>query len=429
MVTKEQEVGLAVRLESIHITGYRSCRNTSFSPNAELSALIGINGAGKTNILQAIRLLDASRAARRSARINEPQIAAGTTQVTAWFRVGDQRIGLKLILSPVESGRRTSGEMIAIDESWNLAPFTKSKAWRNVPPLMYLQEVYGGVSDKDVFLYSESEFMLTKRRHGRIDFSILENPAAVQAIVAVTEFRAGISYYSASQFTDPSRCPSSFEVDEEGRLAEGFGPGTGMAHLKFLHNLYSLRQENPQLYEEYCRFVSRQQLGLVSRITWKEIELSSSTAEVRSSGNVRKIKKRKTLVIPKVQIGTSHITFNQLSEGTFKTLALAFYIITDASQFLMVEEPEVCVHHGLLRKVISTIKTHSHRKQTIISTHSDLLVDELDPSNLFVVEMSSTGTQVNPLEGWLGVEGREALHTYLAESGPLGEYWRSGGLT
>ncbi|WP_374991952.1 AAA family ATPase [Burkholderia multivorans] len=123
------------------------------------------------------------------------------------------------------------------------------------------------------------------------------------------------------------------------------------------------------------------------------------------------------------------MTFNQLSEGTFKTLALAFYIITDSSRLLMVEEPEVCVHHGLLTRVVDTLKSYSKIKQTFISTHSDLLVDDLEPENIFVVDMIRNGTRVKQLEDWLPKNAKIALHTYLAESGSLGEYWRSGGLS
>lgn len=430
MAIKDKAVDAVVRLESISIEGYRSCRGTSFSPNVDLSALIGINGAGKTNVLQGIRLLDPRRG-RGARRATEELSRGGTAEVTAWLRVNEAKIGLRVTLSSLDGGRR-SDELVSVEELWNLAPLTGSKAWKPMPPASFLREGSRGaeVGGQLILFNSEAEMLHYRgRNYGKFDPSILENRAAVEALIAIAEFRAGISYYSASQFTDPARCPSSFEVDEEGRLQETYLPNSGSVHLRFLHDLYTLRRENLVLYEEYCKFVARQQLGLISRLTWKEIELSSSTAEVRSSGNVRKIKKKKKLVIPKVQVGTSHITFNQLSEGTFKTLALAFYIITDSSKFLMIEEPEVCVHHGLLRKIIETIKSYAHRKQTIISTHSDLLVDELEPRHMFVVEMTPGGTSVKSLENWLDRREREALHTYLAESGPLGEYWRSGGLT
>jgi predicted ATPase len=95
----------------------------------------------------------------------------------------------------------------------------------------------------------------------------------------------------------------------------------------------------------------------------------------------------------------------------------------------MVEEPEVCVHHGLLTRVVSTLKSHAAFKQTIISTHSDLLLDDMDPSQVFVVELTKTGTQVENLNVWLKGSAKKALHDYLSESGTLGEYWRSGGLS
>ena len=193
--------------------------------------------------------------------------------------------------------------------------------------------------------------------------------------------------------------------------------------------MYNLKKTNPDRYAVYQQFVSKQELGLISRLTWKEVELSSSTVSINSGGKVNKVKNYKTLVIPKIQIGQSHITFSQLSEGTFKTLALIFYIMTDSSSCLLIEEPEVCVHHGLLTRIISTIKAYSSEKQVILSTHSDLVLDLLEPKNVFVVAMTSTGTTTTGLESWIDKNGRTALKTYLAESGTLGEYWRSGGLS
>lgn len=428
MATKGSVVETTVRLESITIDGYRSCRGTTFTPNKDLSALIGINGAGKTNILQGIRLLDNSRG-RSFRKTSEVDVQAGTANLTAWFTVNEAKIGLRVLLSPIDTGRRGE-ELMPIKELWNLHSLTGSKAWRQMPSSSFLRDIlYGHLEQASLFDLDVELMNLKSSRYEKLDFDLLQNMAVLESIIAIDEFRKGISYYSASQFTDPSRCPSSFEVDEGGGLNEPYFGGHGSVHLKFLHDLYALRRDNPTVYQEYCSFVSKQQLGLVSRFTWKEIELSTSSAEVKSTGSVKKIKKRKKLVIPRVQIGTTHITFNQLSEGTFKTLALAFYVITDSSKLLMIEEPEVCVHHGLLRKIVETIKTYAKRKQTIVSTHSDQLLDELEPKHLFVVEMTSGGTSVAGLEGWLDRRQRDALHEYLMESGPLGEYWRSGGFS
>ena len=433
MATKEKPAGLAdgVRLETIQVTGYRSCRGTTFSPNDGLSALIGINGAGKTNVLQGIRLL--AKRGRPAGRGADDELGA-MAELVASFRVHGELIGLKVALGLQEGARAGGGaDFVPMTEAWNLGSLVGgSKRWVQLPPIRLLR---GGSAkfvdlggDRRVY-YDTSAALSYTTKNAQLDLSILQNKAVLAALVAIDDFRSAISYYSASQFTDPSRCPSGFEVDEQGRLVDTYNPYQNTPHLRFLHDLYSLRKTDAPAYEAYQRFVSRAELGLISRFTWKAVELSTSTAVVSGSGKeVKKVKKKKSLIVPKVQIGTSHLTFNQLSEGTFKTLALAFYITTNASKFLMVEEPEVCVHHGLLTRIVSTIKAHARRKQIVISTHSDLLVDELDPGQLFVVEMRSTGTVVSKLDSWLNKRDLSALHAYLAESGTLGEYWRSGGL-
>lgn len=417
-------------MDQIEIEGFRSCHATTFKLHPELSALIGINGAGKTNILHAIRLLQVRRSRQR--RTSADDLSTGSeARVTAWFHIDGKRVGLRTIFGIVDSARR-GDELAAVSETWNLQSIAGTRGWKPFVPIEFLDDNGSRLSHHAAYLAFSKSMATAVSRHSldvlRYDPELLSNEAVRNAVRAITNFRKGITYYSASQFTDPTRCPSSFEVDEDGRLIDTYVSERSV-HLKFLHDLYTLRKANSNSYDEYCRFVSRQQLGLISRLTWKEIELSSNTAEVKRGGAIQKIRKTKTLVIPKVQIGSSYITFNQLSEGTFKTLALAFYIITDASSFLMVEEPEVCIHHGLLSRIVGTLKAYSKNKQTIISTHSDLLVDELEPANVFVVEMAGNGTRVKGLEDWLGKRGEQALHAYLNESGTLGEYWKTGGLS
>lgn len=417
-------------LTEFEVKNYRSARDTGFNPHPRLSALIGINGAGKTTILGAIRLLSAGLP-RLGARRASEEAGARVTQVTAWFDVAGERVGLRLLVTLGVSARGND-DVLSVQEQWNFSSLNH-RGWKALPDFVFV-----GPSGRAI-QYSEIALRWNRREHHLLadrdvlryaekmpGGELLRDDKVMRAVAVVRRFRSNITYYSASGFTDPSRCPSNFEIDEEERLTEP--PSTARAHVKFLYDLYRLRTLNPELYDTYTKFVSRQELGLVSRLTWKEIELSSTTGEV-TSGKVKKTRKRKTLVIPKVQIGSSYMTFNQLSEGTFKTLALVFYIMTDNSSCLLIEEPEVCVHYGLLAKTIETLKAYSSTKQVVFSTHSDLVLDQLEPENVFVVEMRASGSSVKALENWVGKRGRRALHEYLSETGSLGEYWRAGGLS
>lgn len=407
-------------LEEISISGYRSCESTVFRPNLHLSALIGINGAGKTNILNAIHLLSIQSSRRFYGRQIPEEQYGGLTTIVAWFVVDGARIGLRLTLV-LSSSSRNNNDILDQKEEWNFASITKSTKWIEIPEYMI-------VDNKNVthFQYHFSTRTLNRAPLGNLKL-VTNNPRIENAITKVFQFRIGIKYYSASQFTDPTRCPSNFEIDGDRRLDTNIRSSPG--HLQFLYDLYSLKIDNKELYDQFVDFISKEKLGLVSRLTWSEIKLSSHTADVKSHGEVKKVKRHKTLVIPKIQIGRTYITFNQLSEGTFKTLAMIFYIMTDASSCLLLEEPEVCVHHGLLRRIIDTITAHSDSKQVIFSTHSDLVLENIAQDQVFVVYMKRAVTHVSSLAAWVGKQGMKALNSYLEETGTLGEYWRTGGLS
>lgn len=416
-----------VILEEVSVHGYRSCENTVFRPHTRLSALIGINGAGKTNILNAIRLLDPDCLPRY--RNSKNDSSPTDTSIYAVFRVGTRKVNLRLLLA-LSSGR-AGDEIVDYTEEWDFSSGNKKKSWVEIPSFLFVGSEQVRAIDLKVFFFDRSRGKNARRTQmdgAEKALAILENEEILELVRAVVKFRSSIKYYGASQFTDPSKCPSSFEIDGDGKIETPYSRPPS-SHLRFLFDLYSLKKNNLSLYNEYENFVSTKQLGLISRLSWKAVRLSSYTAEVKTGGEVNKVRQYKTLIIPKVQIGSSHITFNQLSEGTFKTLALIFYVMTERSSCLLVEEPEVCVHYGLLRRIISTIKSHSRYKQVAFSTHSDLVLDSLETENIFVVEMKRSQTRVSNLEAWAGPKGMAAINAYLEETGTLGEYWRSGGLS
>ncbi len=419
----------SVYIEEISIENYRSCTGTVFRPNSSLSGLIGINGSGKTNILNALRLLN-PELYERSNRSAKEDSSLPKSIFMATFRINSKRVLFKLTLTIASSSG--SEEVISSLEQWNFVDFTKDDYWIDIPSYLAndtyrnkyaINTIYNSNRRKGTQGNNESDI------HAQAMAAIFSNNEFLTVFKSIVAYRTQIRYYSASIFTDPSRCPSSFEIDATGDLDRPYYGRPPPAHLQFLYDLYSLKKINPTLYQEYEYFVSTKTLGLVSRISWKPVKLSSQVVELRSGGSINKVRQYKTLVVPKVQVGSSHITFNQLSEGTFKTLALIFYIMTDKSSCLLIEEPEVCIHHGLLRRIISTIKAYSRDRQIIFTTHSDLAIDLIDPDNIFVVDMKRSSTRVGSLSHWAGENGMLALNAYLEESGTLGEYWRSGGFT
>ena len=193
--------------------------------------------------------------------------------------------------------------------------------------------------------------------------------------------------------------------------------------------MYKSWKAKDKQYKRYLNTVNKEGIGLIDDISFNEVNMPSSSYEVQSGGKIKTIERNRLLIIPSFSVDGSQLSPNQLSEGTFKTLALLFYILTDESKLLLIEEPEVCIHHGLLNSIIALIKSQSKQKQIVISTHSDFVLDQLDPENLVLVKRQpNKGTKATLLSKSMSKNDYKALREYLEESGNLGEYWREGGL-
>jgi len=271
----------------------------------------------------------------------------------------------------------------------------------------------------------------SKRNHGVAEYianyygdeGIAEN--VMVALSDVLKFIKNVTYYSASIFTNPSSCPISFEVESERGARRGISI-TG--HKKFLYDLYSSYKSASEEYEQFLDLVGPEGVNLIDGIAFQEIETSSSSYKVSVGGRITTKEKKNNLIIPNFLISENALSPSQLSEGTFRTLALVFYLITDKGSLMLIEEPEVCVHHGLLSSIIELIKMYSKDKQIIISTHSDQILDSLDLESLFKVSRGVAGTTVQNVRRSLSSDDLKALKDYLRDEGGLGEYWKHGEL-
>ena len=182
-------------------------------------------------------------------------------------------------------------------------------------------------------------------------------------------------------------------------------------------------------YEQFFSVIGPDGIGLIDKIEFKEIPFSVDDITVRSGGKVQERQREKIIVVPQFVVGRNELSPSQLSEGTFKTVTLLFYLMTTQSSALLIEEPEVCVHHGLLSSIVDLIKKYSRRKQIIISTHSDFVLDQVEPRNVYKVSRPlNSGTIAKQIAKVMSSRELTALRNYLDTAGNLGEYWRDGGL-
>jgi ABC-type lipoprotein export system ATPase subunit len=406
-----------MKLKTFEIRSYRSCIKTSFPLHSELTGLIGINSAGKSNILNAILLL---RKICRSRYLptHKKDTSFNKCFISAEIQHEDKTLKMKGEIT-FETDERNYDEIQYTKLKWDLSNFINKAGWQEIPiePFAF----------PDSF-HSYPRLMQKKRWSSKYYFAFRDLLLKSNIILPkVVSFFNGINYYSASQFSDPARCPVSVEIDEQRPLRRSrFGSG----HEQFILDLYKTWKNQDKSYKRYLSTINKEGIGLIDDVEFTEVVMPSNSYEVRSGGKIKKIERDRLLVVPSFSIDGNKLSPNQLSEGTFKTLALLFYVLTDESKVLLIEEPEACVHHGLLNSIISLIKTYSKQKQIIVSTHSDFVLDQLSPDNLVLVKRSeNVGTTAQQLSKSMSKNDYKALRSYLEESGNLGEYWREGGFT
>jgi energy-coupling factor transporter ATP-binding protein EcfA2 len=406
-------------LKRIVIENYRSCLRTSFDCHPNLSVLIGPNSSGKTNILQAILFLN-KLAQEPERRPSYEETITESSRIKALFSFGRKETQLNASIAAY-TDESNNDIILASQQKWLLMRLDGKHVSSEFPLF-----AASHLSERRML----PNFLHFHSRHFPGSFYRMKTELPKWAILRlsnISQFCEGIRYYGASQFTNPGACPVSFEIEEEGERRRLFRP---RGHTKILYQMYSAhKSEDRRRYEQFLNIVGPDGLRLIEQIKFKEVPTSSVEYTVRVGGKVKVHRLHKLLVIPQFRIGKQRLSPNQLSEGTFKTLALLFYVITENSTALLIEEPEVCIHHGLLSSILELIKTYSRHKQMIVSTHSDYVLDHVRPENVFRVTFDKlSGTIVRHIRKTMTAREYTALREYLEKEGNLGEFWREGGL-
>jgi ABC-type Mn2+/Zn2+ transport system ATPase subunit len=416
-----------VALSDFRISGFRSCKRTSLSLEPDVTTLIGPNGAGKTNVLEALRLISHDVGKRFFS--GDSDAFNRRCRIEAKFVVRKRIVGYRTTLL-LAASEKNAERITRQEEEWSLTKGTTAAEWNRIEfmntPSARLRVGHAALRGATKVRFHRGIFAISKTKRG-IELNPL-SPEDRSTIEAIQRYRSNIQYYSASRFTNPAICPTSFDVNEKGELGNTLRLRNS-PHLKFLYDLYISHRDNQEQYEQYMGIVGKGGVALVRKITWKTYNFSTWTSEVKSGGKLERLKEKRKLIIPTVTVRSDELSFNQLSEGTFRALALMFYIIQGGDNTLLLEEPEVCVHHGLLNSLIEVIKEFSRTRQTILSTHSDLVIDAMQPGNVRLVrDQLKRGTTVESISDVLSARNFGALKEFLQTSGSLGDYWKAGGI-
>lgn len=392
-----------MRLRKLEIRNYKSLRNIMIAPTP-LSVFVGPNGAGKTNLADAIDFLGhtyrwdlESAVAQKGGYENICYRDVRRSKDPISFRVISDFNVHQMEVILLSSQIRLHAGLHLLDHFFEF----KAKS-RDI---------------QSPFSIDAEEVVIWDLRTAKAIRPPLrdQNPAALYSSGEVehSEWMLQIPSYLKHEL----RNFGVFQLNP--RSCRGSGVPTPSADLdRFGGNLPAvvafLKKQYP---EEFGRV-----LETVRRIT--------PTIEDIETGFTH----TKTLALFVKEKGISRPwTSEDISDGTIQTIALLTAVFDPRTSLVVIEEPENSVHPWALRNLVEAFRIASEKKQILLTTHSPILIDQLEPEEIWVVQKPGTETKIDPLlsldpslkEAW--GQGKFTLSEYL-DSGAVPEAVPAAGL-
>ncbi len=333
-----------------------------------LNILIGENTAGKSNLIEAISLLQAAPTDLRSAILRGGGVR-NWVSLRAPSPVAEIRCSVRYDLSD----DRTAAYQLEMSES---AGFIVSEAIFNSAGDLALSRVGNAMLDP-------SGSLLAMHKSFNDPTPTTAIGQKFQRIRIYREFQTGPR--SGSRHGTSTSVPGDF-------LAEGADNLALVLHGLDFHNVM----------QRVMTYVNR----FSDRIRGVKVGLDQGVAQTHlsESGLLRNL--------PAVR----------MSDGTLKFLCLMSVLLhPDPPPLICIDEPEQGLHPDAVRIVADALREASERSQIIVTTHSEALVDAFSdaPEAVVVCERDAAGgTQFRRLSA-------EKLELWL-EKYSLGQLWRNG---
>lgn len=230
---------------------------------------------------------------------------------------------------------------------------------------------------------------------GRSVLAALRDPAQYPQLTRVAERLDRLRVYQTTELGPRATLRRPQPADAQNLVLEPDGANLGMVLSRLRKNVHVRRRLGEQLKLAYPEAEDVETLieGGTVQVFLYETGLSSAIPAVR------------------------------LSDGTLRWLWLLCLLLDPAPPPLVcIEEPEIGLHPDLIPALVALLKDASERTQLLVTTHSEQLVSELSdtPESVIVCERHGGATELRRLE-------KEPLERWLSEYS-LGHVWRAGEL-
>ena len=403
-------------LKSVSIKNFKSCDNVELSNLTNITALIGRNSTGKTNILTAVQW------AAKSA------ISADNVDSREFVGIRDQK--MEFVFSIELTGRQYRYTLAAA----SVGRFISSEGLSII-----LDELL------EIIIDSNSEILITRKAGEltvkgwdpvinieqdvpclRAIIKLLPKSPVLNHIAAIIDFLEGINYYPFYDFEGRGNKYGAPAL--EGRLLEHSdyinwlskyrrsSEPSGSIEMRLLHMYLESRED----FDEVISLLGPKALAIISDIIIDKIQGPEKDAveSKDQSGTLYFFEFLPFYSDSGPGVPYRRCGFSDLSFGTRRLIRMVVSLIFDRSTVMLLEQPEDGIHPGLLHKVIPLLRSYSENAQVLLASHSPEVLNRLEPKEIRLVTMKNGFTNVRELNN----NELSGVRSYINDEGTLADF-------
>jgi predicted ATPase len=389
-----------------HISKFRSCTDVELDALGTITALVGRNGAGKSNVLRAVSW--AARVATGAVSSSERSLyLADTGSVELEFELDDRRLVYRMKAELLREQKRPrmviSESLLEYEQDYLRVLIEKSpeglRLFTNTSEL---------ATQQDNILADPTSSMLP----ALVTLKTLPNADLFRKVL---DYLAGIRYYPLNELnrednSDDARLVGSGEFVEwlNSNSHSRYGASDAVMRIVAMYLFH------PERYEELITLLGPHGLGLISGISVRELKIAQPDQDNPIVVFGKTLSPYFALYFEQEHYGA--LSFSELSHGTRRVVDLLAAVLYDQSTLMLIEHPEDAVHIGLLNKLIDLLATYSTDVQVILATHSRAILNAMGIANIRFVDYVDGDTRVHRLKE----DALERAERYITSEGPEG---------
>ena len=399
----------------IHLRNIRSCSEVEIKNLGEIVALLGRNGAGKTNILLSIDWAARSATSGQisilhpAGAVYHPDSSISDLPSASFDLLLDGQpynysltAGYRSVKN--EKGQNSITTHIAEEISWTEPGEAERTTITRKNEIVTINSVHPTpemrIGDSGSVLRAFNSLLAS------------DSPLSVHT-KKLSRFFSTVRYYPAEHQVNDGDVPVVQVEAYRNWLRQYEASGTtGDSTVNRLIAMYLQDREKLKILET----VLRDKLGVIQQITIHPFPFDSTM--IRGAGGAEKPDTQFFIVQFTPTGGRFPVAIGDLSFGTHRLLKMIASVVFDDSSVFLIEQPEDGMHVGLADKLDGTFRSFADPAQFILATHSTAIQNGLNPEEINLVALVDGKTTVRPLSAGEQVRARE----YMDDEGTMFEY-------